>query len=252
MRGLSGRVGIVAGGGRGIGAATARRLAQEGASVVIGDLHGEWAAEVADNLAAEGGRAKGLALDITQPDSVGALVAAAVESYGGLDFFHANAAGGTEGDVDALNCPLEVFDRSITINLRSYLICTQAALPVMLERGAGAMIYTGSGAAYSGAPWQVAYPMAKNGIHALARHVAARWGKEGIRANVVAPGVVLTEAVREHLTDDYMEAAKAKIPSKRLGKPEDIAGMVAFLASADGEWINGQVISVNGGNAMRD
>lgn len=252
MQGLEGKSGIVAGGGRGIGAATARRLAREGACVVIGDLHADWAEETAAQIRSEGGRATGVALDITDPQSVQALVATAVEAHGGLDFFHANAAGGTEGDIDALNCSLDVFDRSIDINLRSYFICTQAALPALLERGGGAMIYTSSGAAYGGAPWQVAYPVAKNGIHALMRHVTARWGKEGIRANVVAPGLVLTEAVREHLTDEYVEKGLARVPNRRLGKPEDIAGMVAFLASDDGEWVNGQVFSVNGGAAMRD
>lgn len=252
MRGLQGKSGIVAGGGRGIGAATATRLAQEGASVVIGDIHAEWAEETAERIRAAGGEARGVALDITEPNSVQALVATAVEAYGGLDFFHANAAGGTQGDVDALNCPLEVFDRSIAINLRGYFICTQAALPELVKRGGGAMIYTSSGAAYGGAPWQVAYPIAKNGIHALMRHVAARWGKEGIRANVVAPGLVLTEAVREHLTDEYVEQGLARVPHRRLGKADDIAGMVVFLASDDGEWVNGQVLSVNGGAAMRD
>lgn len=252
MRGLAGKVGIVAGGGRGIGAATVRRLAAEGAAVVIGDIREAEAAAVAAEINEKGGKALAVPLDITNEQSVADLVQKAVSTYGGLDFFHANAAGGTQGDIDALNCSLEVFDQSININLRSHFICTQKALPALLERGGGAMIYTSSGAAYAGAPWQVAYPVAKNGLHALMRHVAARWGKQNIRANVVAPGLVLTEAVREHLTQQYMDEALAKVPSPRLGQPDDIAGMVAFLASDDGQWVNGQVISVNGGAAMRD
>lgn len=252
MRGLNNKVGIVAGGGRGIGAATVRRLAEEGAAVVVGDIRIAEAAALAAEINSNGGRALAVELDITSEASVAELVEKAVSTYGGLDFFHANAAGGTQGDIDALNCPLGVFDQSININLRSHFICTQKALPALLERGGGAMIYTSSGAAYGGAPWQVAYPVAKNGLHALMRHVAARWGKEGIRANVVAPGVVLTEAVREHLTPEYIEEALKRVPSTRLGEPHDIAGMVAFLASDDGQWINGQVYSVNGGAAMRD
>ena len=252
MRGLNGKVGIVAGGGRGIGAATVRRLAAEGAAVVIGDIREAEARAVADEINNGGGRALAVAMDITSEPPVGEIVEKAVSAYGGIDFFHANAAGGTEGDIDALNCSLDVFDKSVAINMRSYLICTQKALPALLERGGGSIVYTSSGAAFAGAPWQVAYPMTKNGVHALMRHVAARWGKQNIRANVVAPGLVLTEAVREHLTPEYLEEGMKRVNSPRLGEPDDIAAMVTFLVSDDSQWINGQVFAVNGGSIMRD
>ncbi|MBK6296688.1 MAG: SDR family oxidoreductase [Sphingomonadales bacterium] len=252
MRGLSGKVGIVAGGGRGIGAATARRLANEGAHVVIGDLMGDWAKEVADGIRSDGGNAVGMDLDGTSAESQSAIVAFALEQFGGLDFYHSNLAGGTEGDVDALNCPVEVLEKSFAINTKSHFLATQAALPRIIERGGGAMIYTSSGAATGGAPWQVAYPMTKNAIHALARHVASKFGKQGIRANVICPGLVLTEAVKQHLTDEYVERGLKAIPHTRLGQPEDIAAAVTFLASDDGAWVNGQVWHVNGGAQMRD
>lgn len=252
MRGLSGKVGIVAGGGRGIGAATAKRLANEGAAVVIGDLMGDWAREVADAIKASGGKAIGLDLDGTSAESQAAIVAAAKSEFGGLDFYHSNLAGGTEGDIDALNCPVEVLEKSFAINTKSHFLATQAALPAIIERGGGAMIYTSSGAASGGAPWQVAYPMTKNAIHALARHVASKYGKDGIRANVICPGLVLTEAVKQHLTDEYVERGLKAIPHTRLGQPDDIAAAVTFLASEDGAWVNGQVWHVNGGAQMRD
>ncbi|WP_380873990.1 putative short-chain type dehydrogenase/reductase y4lA [Sphingomonas sp. DBB INV C78] len=252
MRGLSGKAGVIAGGGRGIGAATATRLAEEGAAVVIGDIEGEWAEATAARIRDAGGRAIGLGFNICDPASVGELVQTCLESFGRLDYFHANAAGGTQGDIDALTIDLDTFDRSIALNLRSYLICTQAAVPAMLERGGGAMLYTSSGAAYGGAPWQVAYPVAKNGVHALMRHVAARYGKQSVRANVVCPGLVLTEAAMEHLNEDYREAGLKRAASPRLGEAKDIAAMATFLMSDDAEWITGQVISVNGGMAMRD
>ena len=252
MRGLAGKVGIIAGGGRGIGAATARRLAAEGAQVVIGDIEDEWAAKVAAEIQAAGGAAIGLHLDGTSPESQQAIVAAALERFGALDFYHSNLAGGTQGDNHALDCSLEVLDKSFAINAKSHFIATQAALPAMLERGGGAMIYTSSGAASGGSPWQVAYPMTKNAIHALARHVASKWGKQGIRANVICPGVVLTEAVKIHMSDEQVEKALRQVPHQRLGVPEDIAAAVAFLASADGAWVNGQVWHVNGGMQMRD
>ena len=252
MRGLNGKVGIVAGGGRGIGAATARRLGEEGVQVVIGDLMGDWAREVAEDIKAKGGKAVGVDLDGTNADSQAAIVAAAVENFGGLDFYHSNLAGGTEGDIDALNCPVEVLDKSFAINTKSHFLATQAALPKIIERGGGAMIYTSSGAAAGGAAWQVAYPMTQNAIHAPARPVARRRGKQGVRANVICPGLVLTEAVKQHLTDDYVEKGLKAIPHTRLGKPDDIAAAVTFLASDDGEWVNGQVWHVNGGTLQRD
>lgn len=252
MRGLFGKVAIIAGAGRGIGAATAQRLAAEGAHVVVGDLVGEWAETIAASIRDSGGHAIGVQVDGTSPDSVAAMVKRAVDEFGGLDIFHANLAGGTEGDVDALNCSLEVFERGLAINLKSHFICTQAALPVLLQRGGGTMIYTSSGAASGGSSWQVAYPMAKNGIHALARHVASKWGKKGIRANVICPGLVLTEAVKIHMTDEQVAQGLKHVPHTRLGQPDDIAAMVAFLASDDGAWVNGQVWHVNGGAQMRD
>ena len=219
---------------------------------MIGDLMGDWAREIADDIAASGGRAIGVDLDGTCAESQGAIVAAAIETYGGLDIYHSNLAGGTEGDVDALNCSVEVLEKSFAINAKSHFLATQAALPRLLDRGGGAMIYTSSGAAAGGAPWQVAYPMTKNAIHPLARHVASRWGKDGIRANVICPGLVLTEAVKQHLTDDYVAKGLQRIPHTRLGQPDDIAAAVTFLASDDGAWVTGQVWHVNGGAMMRD
>ncbi len=252
MRGLSGKVVIIAGGARGIGAATARRLCEEGASVVIGDMLIDLARAVADDLSASGGKAVAVELDGTKAESQAAIVQTALDTYGRLDVYHSNLAGGTEGDIDVLNCPVEVLEKSFAINTKSHFLATQAALPVLLENGGGAMLYTSSGAAANGAPFQVAYPMTKNSIHALARHVAQKWGKKGIRANVICPGLVLTEAAEMHLTDEYRTAGLKAIPHTRLGKPEDIAAAIAFLASDDGEWVNGQVWHVNGGTLKRD
>ncbi|MBK7249458.1 MAG: SDR family oxidoreductase [Gammaproteobacteria bacterium] len=253
MRGLKDRVFIVAGGASGIGAATAARLTEEGAAVVIGDLSAEHARQAAARLAAGGARALGVGFDIVVEDSVRALIAAAVEHFGGLDGIHVNAADidALQHDTDAETVPLEVFDRTLAVNLRGHLLCTRHALPELLRRGGGSLVYTSSGSAFMGEPQRLAYGISKSGLHGLLRHVASRWGKQGVRANAVAPGLVMTDAVRRSMDGDACAAVLGITRSPRLGEPRDIAAAVAFLMSDDGEWINGQVLSVDGGATMR-
>jgi NAD(P)-dependent dehydrogenase (short-subunit alcohol dehydrogenase family) len=253
VRGLSGKSLIVAGGGSGIGAATAIRLAEEGASVVIGDLDGRRAVAVAERIVAAGGSARGVGFDLRDEDSVARLVATAADTHGGLDGMHINAADleAVVHDTDAADIPLEIFDRTLQVNLRGHLLCTRHALPLLQSRGGGSLVYTSSGAAFMGEPQRVAYAVSKNGLHALVRHVASRWGRSGIRANAVAPGLVITDTVRQTMTAPELEQVLAITRSPRLGEPDDIAAAVAFLCSDDGAWINGQVLSVDGGVTLR-
>lgn len=253
MRRLEGRVLIVAGGGSGIGAVVARRWAQEGAAVIVGDLDAAAAKGVAAGIVRGGGRALGIGCDITDEAAVTAMVATAASECGGLDGIHVNAADmqAIRSDGDALELDLAVFDRTLAVNLRGHLLCTRAALPELLKRGGGAIVYTSSGAADMGEPTRLSYAVSKSGLHALMRHVASRWGKQGIRANAVAPGLVITEQLREHFPENLRQATLAITRSPRLGTSEDIAAMLAMLMSAEGEWINGQVIGVDGGAMFR-
>ncbi|QDX82432.1 oxidoreductase [Denitratisoma sp. DHT3] len=248
----NGKVAIVAGGG-GIGGATARRLAQAGTAVVIGDLNPDDAEGIARGIVAAGGRAVGVGCDIGSEASVQAMVAQAVNTFGGLDLIHVNAADLSVifRDSNAVDVDLAVFDQTIAVNLRGHLLCTRAAIPELLKRGGGAIVYTTSAAAFIGEEERPCYAMAKAGLNALMRHVASRWGQHGIRANCVAPGFVVTENNLKTLPEGFADAAVKRTRSTRLGKPEDIAAMVALLLSAEGEWINGQVISVDGGSTMR-
>jgi NAD(P)-dependent dehydrogenase (short-subunit alcohol dehydrogenase family) len=252
MERLKDKVIVIAGGGTGIGAGTALRLASEGARVVIGDLSGERAESVAVRIRERGGTAVGCAFDVTDEPTVARLIATAVEQFGGLDGMQVNVADLVihRRDVDALELDLAVFDRVIAVGLRGHLLCTRYALPPMLARGGGAIVYTSSAAAFLGEPKRVSYAMAKSGVHALMRHVASRWGKQGIRANAIAPGMVPTEA-NWGAPPARFEGALRGTRSTRLGKPEDIAAVVAMLMSADGEWINGQTLSVDGGATIR-
>jgi len=259
MRGLAGKVIVIAGAG-GIGTATAVRLAEEGAHVVVGDLYAE-AAEAAAEQARQaaqkrgnetGGKAVGIVADIADEASVRELVQLAVKTHGGLDGMFANAANIAilPRDGDALTLSLEDFDASVAVNLRGHLICTKQALPEMLKRGGGSIVYTSSAAAYMGEEVRLAYAITKNGLHGLLRHVASRWGKQGIRANAVAPGLVLTPQLKQAMSPEILDAVMAITRSPRAGDGKDIAAMVTMLMSADGEWINGQIMGVNGGVLM--
>jgi NAD(P)-dependent dehydrogenase (short-subunit alcohol dehydrogenase family) len=253
MRGLKGKVAVIAGAATGIGKATAIRLGEEGVSLALGDINVAGVTAVAHQVNDAAGKAVAFGFDISDDASVKALVDFAVETYGGIDFMHANAADLSlcRIDPDVLALPLDLFDRTIAVNLRGHLLCTRHAIPEMLKRGGGAIVYTSSGAAYAGEPERVAYAISKSGIHALMRHVASRWGKQGIRSNAVAPGVVVTEQMAVTMPAGMAEAVMAIGRSPRLGRPEDIAAMVAMLFSDDGEWINGQVVSVDGGVILR-
>jgi NAD(P)-dependent dehydrogenase (short-subunit alcohol dehydrogenase family) len=257
VRGLDGKVIVVAGAATGLGAATARRLAEEGALVVVGDKVGEIAENTAESICKAGGSAIAVRYEATDEDSVKALGAAAVAEYGGLDGWHNNAADtsvtgtGAEMEADALTVPLKVWNHAFEVNLRGYLYGVRTAVPLLLERGGGVMVHTASDTALLSMPNLAAYAATKSGVISLSRHVATRWGKQGIRSNVVSPGRVRTGARRDALTAEEIEDLLGDGYSPRIGAPEDIAAAVSFLMSSDASWINGQVLSVDGGMVMR-
>ncbi len=249
---LKGKVIVVAGAG-GIGNELARRYAGEGAAIVLGDIDGAAAKTVAAEITGSGGNAVGTALDGADDASVRAAVDLAVSRFGGLDGFHANFACFRDGEngEDVLGLPLEAYDDVMRVNARGFVLCTRRAVPAMLARGGGSMVYTGSGAVYLGETVRVAYAMSKAAVHALMRHVAHRFGPNGIRANVIAPGVITHRRFQEVVPPDVAEAFKAQTAIRRLGSPSDIAAMGALLMSEEGRYITGQVISVDGGATLR-
>ena len=247
---LKNKVIVVAGAG-GIGNELARRYAREGASVVLGDINAALAKSVADEIDAAGGSAVGIELDGAEDSSIQAAVELAVSRFGGLDGFHANFASFGESDQDVLSLPLAVYDEAMRVNARGFLLCTRHAVPAMLVRGGGSMVYTSSGAAFIGEPLRVAYAMSKVATHALMRHVANRFGPQRIRANVIAPGVISHERFEAVIPHEIAQEMKARTAIRRLGAPTDIAAMGALLMSDEGSFITGQVISVDGGTCMR-
>ena len=254
LTGLTGKVAVIAGGATGIGAATAARLAEEGCRVVIGDVAVDAAGLTADRITAAGGTATAVGFDLADPDSVAALLDTAAATYGGIDSVFAVGAdmGTLRADTDVVDIDLEVWDRVMAVNLRGYVAIMKHAIPHMLTRGGGAIVNMSSAAAFQGEPARPAYATAKAGIGALTRHVASRWGKEGIRCNAVAPGFTATEAIQSAPQwPELQTAALKRIRGPRVGAPDDIAALVAFLISQEGEWINGQVINIDGGTVLR-
>jgi NAD(P)-dependent dehydrogenase (short-subunit alcohol dehydrogenase family) len=254
MRGLTDKVVVVVGGATGLGAATAARLATEGSSVVVGDIAEVAARQTADNIVAAGGTATAVAFDLADPDSVGELMRAAESTYGGIDgLFNVGADMSTlRADSDVVDIDLDVWDRVMAVNLRGYVAAMKHAIPRLLDRGGGTIVNMSSAAAFQGEPARPAYATAKAGIGALTRHVASRWGKEGIRCNAVAPGFTATEAIRSVPQWPDLEAsALRRIRGMRVGDPDDVASLVAFLLSDEGAWINGQVVNIDGGTVLR-
>ena len=254
LQGLTDKVAVVVGGATGIGAATAARLGGEGCRVVIGDIAEDAARQTAERIAAAGGTATHVAFDLADPDSVADLIHTAATTYDGIDLlFNVGADMSTiRADTDVVDIEFDVWDRVMTVNLRGYVAAMKYAIPRMLDRGGGAIVNMSSAAAFQGEPARPAYATAKAGIGALTRHVASRWGKEGIRCNAVAPGFTATEVIRSVPQWPELQAGALKrIRGPRVGDPDDIAALVAFLLSEEGEWINGQVVNIDGGTVLR-
>ena len=250
-RGLQDKVIVIAGGARGLGAATAARLLDEGAFVAIGDLDHVSAADTVAQLDPAADRTLAVGFDVSDERSVAALLSAVVERFGGLDGVHCNAADTSEqtfgNDTDVADMDIAVWDRTLAVDLTGMVFVIRHAIPHLLARGGGAIVTMSSAASAIGNPNHHAYSVAKAGVNSLTRNVAKRWGKEGVRANAVAPGPVLTESMYERFPPEHLERRLAELASSRLGRPDDVAAVVAFLMSADAEWITGQTIHVNGG-----
>lgn len=248
---LPGRVAIVTGGASGIGRATCEALARAGASVVVADLVGEGADTVAAELRERGYEAIGVAADVGDEGSIAAMVDAAVSRFGGLDILHNNAADSDPAlmsrDLAVADMDAEVWDRTMRVNLRGPMLGCKYAIPQMIARGGGAIVNTSSASGLTGDFSRSAYAASKAGLRSLTESVAAQYGKQGIRSNAIAPGVIATPALEANVPADQVEVYAENTLTPRLGRAEDVAAAVVFLASDAAAFITGQVLSVDGG-----
>ena len=234
---------LVTGGGSGIGEATCRRLASEGAKVVVVDIDEASAQRVAGEIGGTAFRA-----DVANPVQSEAMIEHAVETYGRLDVLDNNATGGgTIGRIADID--LEAWNRALAVNLTAPFLAIKFALPVMLGQGKGAIVNIASNAALQAEEGLGAYASAKAGLLALTRNVAAEYGRRGIRCNVVSPGAVETPPTRAFVA--AVDGIRAKMERantlRRLGQPDELAAAVAFLASDDASFVNGALYVVDGG-----
>jgi NAD(P)-dependent dehydrogenase (short-subunit alcohol dehydrogenase family) len=244
------RSAIVTGAASGIGRAIARTLAARGYAVVIADIDQDPADELAAALTATGAEVRAVRTDVAEERDVAALVGATLDAFGRLDVMVNNAAlmgvGPFGADADLLSMTAERWDLAFAVTLRGQMLGCKHALPPMLAAGAGVIVNMSSASSLRGDFTRIAYGSAKAGINALTRHVATRYGKQGIRCNAIAPGLVQTESVRRMSPEDLARYESVHL-TPYLGEPEDIAAAVAFLASPEARFITGQVLSVDGG-----
>jgi len=242
---FEGRTAVVTGGSSGIGLATVRRLASEGAQVVVADID----ADAGTSAAAE---VDGLFVrtDVTSEEQVAALFAAAAQTYGSVDIAFNNAGISPPEDDSILTTGLDAWRRVQEVNLTSVYLCCRAAIPYMRSQGRGSIINTASFVAVMGAATsQISYTASKGGVLAMSRELGVQFAREGIRVNALCPGPVDTPLLQELFATDPERAQRrlVHIPMGRFAKPEEIAGTVAFLASDDASFITASTFLVDGG-----
>lgn len=248
---LQGKTALVSGAGTGIGAATAKRFAAEGAKVMICGRRREPLEAVVNEITAAGGSAAWVQADVTDEQAVERAVQATIERFGALDIIVNNAVNYTWGLVDQVGT--DDWRKCLTGSLDVAFFGTRAAMRVMKARGTGgAIINLGSVVGLLGSPGLSAYGAAKAGVLNFSRAVALEGASENIRVNVVIPGVVWSEGTREALNSDAVADGTARsVPMKRIGNPQEVANAILFLASDEASYITGQSLVVDGGKTCR-
>ena len=244
--GLAGRVCVVTGGGSGIGRSIAVALARAGARVAILDRSEKGSAAALQEVASFGGEAVAIACDVSQADSVAAAAERSARLLAPCDVLVNNAGMIQPGALETLT--FEDWNKVLSVNLSGYFLCSQAFGRQMRTKGKGALVHIASIAANHATPFSGAYSVAKAGVTMLSHQLAIEWGVQGIRSNVVHPGMILTPLSESmYAQPGVTERRSEAIPAGRIGRPEDIAEAVLFLASDRASYISGDTVTVDGG-----
>lgn len=253
MVSLADKVAIVTGAASGMGRATALLLAQRGARVVVADIAADRAAVVAETIRANGGEAIACSGDIASEADWRQVVATAVETYGGIDVLHNNAADlrpetyGRDAAIALEDMDVALWDHVMAVNLRGTMLGCKHVIPEMTRRGRGSIINVSSNAALSGQETTMAYGASKAGVNVLTQYVATAYGERGIRCNAIAPGLVVSAEIKAALDPKLVQIFEDNILTPYTGVPEDVAEVAAFLASDAARYVTGQIIAVDGG-----
>ncbi|GAB5451913.1 MAG: SDR family oxidoreductase [Halioglobus sp.] len=249
---LDNKVGIVTGAGQGIGRAIAIACAREGAAVVISDFNEETGEATAEAIREAGGDASFVFGDVSKEASVQAMVEQATARHGRLEFA-CNSAALSRGSGPIHEYTREVFDETLAMCLTNTWLCMKYEIPAMLANGGGAIVNISSNASLRGQAFNTAYAAAKSGVNLLTKSSAAEYGSQGIRINAVSPGVIRTPGVEKYFEEQpkMAEGLKKAAAMNRLGEPEEIAEAVVFLCSDRASFITGQILSVDGGGAVK-
>jgi NAD(P)-dependent dehydrogenase (short-subunit alcohol dehydrogenase family) len=252
MGSLEGLVGIVTGGSAGIGRATARAFAREGAAVVIADVDVARGADAAAELVAAGGRSLFVATDVRDDAQVAALVAATVTEFGGLDLAFNNA--GIEGLLGPVHAtPPAEWQRLLDVNVTGVWQCLRHEIPAMLERGGGAIVNASSAAGLVGFAGLAAYGATKHAVIGMTKAAALDYAQQGVRVNAVCPGLIDTEMIERLSGGEVaaLDAMRASEPTGRMGAPTEVAEAVVWLCSPAASYVTGHALSVDGGHVAQ-
>ena len=250
-REVGGKVAIVTGGGSGIGEATSKLLSAQGAALTVADIRGDSAQRVASEIVRAGGRAEAFEVDVSDEGAVQACIESTVQIFGRLDVLHNNATAAQSPEFAAdgavTDMSTEVWDRIQAVNLRGAMLGCKHAIPIMIVGGGGSIINMSSGSSKLGDLTRTAYGCAKAGVNALTTYVATQYGRDGIRANVILPGPIVTPAHEANVSAEFEAVLRRNVLTPYLGTASDVANLVLFLASADSRFITGQELEINGG-----
>jgi NAD(P)-dependent dehydrogenase (short-subunit alcohol dehydrogenase family) len=241
---------IITGAASGIGRAAAALMVTEGARVLIADLDAEAAAAAAAQISGgdSAGRAVGIAVDVMDEGSIAAMIDRALTEFGGIDVL-CNHVGGSNPrkDLDLLHMDLAEWDRTMVLNARSTVVASRLALPHMVSAGGGSIINTVSIAGLAGDTLQCAYGAAKAAVIRLTQYIATQYGRNGVRCNAVAPGAIMTPALRDNLPEEVIADIRRHNALDMIGAPEDIGWAMVYLASDESRYMSGQTLVLDGG-----